>query len=93
MSRRLKDRFKPGGRDWILFLTSFVLAFVIWLGSNLSRSYSGVISIPVVAECNIDGHSDVSANVANAVARCHTTGYRLLSNRYSEGKKPVRKIR
>lgn len=90
MTPRLKDRFPIRGRDWILFLTSLFLASVIWLVSNLSRTYSGIISIPVVAECGIDGHSDVSANVATATARCHTTGFRLLSNRYSKDRKPLR---
>jgi hypothetical protein len=87
---RLIDRFPIRGRDWILFLTSLFLASVVWLVSNLSRSYSGIVSIPVVAECRIDGHSDVSANVVTVAARCHTTGFRLISNRYSKDRKPVR---
>ena len=41
---------------------SLLLAFSIWLIHNLSLNYSDTISVPVMAQCNIDGHSDVSSN-------------------------------
>ena len=70
-------------------VTSFLLALVIWLLSNLSRDYSGVISVPVVGECNIPGHSNVSSNQATVSARCRASGFRLLNERLRRGKRPV----
>ena len=71
-------------------LTSFLLACVTWLLSNLSRDYSGVITVPVVAECNIQGHSNVSSNSATVSARCRTSGYRLLRENTRRSRRPVR---
>ena len=70
-------------------VTSLLLAMVIWLLSNLSRDYSGVISVPVVAECNIPGHSNVSSNQAMVSARCRASGFRLLGESLRQGKRPV----
>ena len=45
--------------------TSLILAGLIWLFSNLSMSYSGILlSVPIVAECNLQGHSNVSSGSA-----------------------------
>ena len=63
---------------------------LIWLVSNLSRDYSGVISVPVVAECNIDGHSNRSSNSAIVSARCRTSGFRLLRVSTRKGGRPVK---
>ena len=71
-------------------LTSFLLACVTWLLSNLSRDYSGVITVPVVAECNIQGHSNVSSNSATVSARCRTSGFRLLRENTRRSRRPVR---
>ncbi len=77
------------GREWLFLLTSFLLACIIWLLSNLSRDYSGVITVPVIAECNIQGHSSVSSNSATVSARCRTTGYRLLRENTRRTQRPV----
>lgn len=50
-----------------------------WLLTSLSREYTGVVSVPVEAECNLDGHNNLSSNTVVVSARCRTTGYRLLS--------------
>ena len=49
---------------------SLLLAFSIWLIHNLSLNYSDTISVPVMAQCNIDGHSNVSSNSSMIAARC-----------------------
>lgn len=71
----------------MLLVTSVLLALLSWLLTNLSREYSGVVSVPIVAECNLDGRSNVSSNTVMVSARCRTTGYRLMS---ADSRKTVR---
>ena len=68
-------------------LMSLLVAFVIWLASNLSQSYSGVVSVPIIAESNIDGHSRESSTSSTVTARCHMSGYNLLRRPYGRGRK------
>ena len=78
----LKDRFgiRPEGweREWTIFILSLFLAFLVWCFSNLGQEYSGTISVPVRAECNIEGHGTESSNIVLVSARCRTEGFRLL---------------
>ena len=78
----LKERlkFQPGkwGREWIVVALSVVLAFLVWLMVNLSQQYSGTISVPVVAQCNLEGYGTESTNTVLVSARCRTEGFRLL---------------
>ncbi len=67
-----------GGRDTVFLILSLLVAFVVWLLTNLSNDYSAVVSVPVVAQCNIDGHSARSSNRAVVTARCRTDGFHLL---------------
>ena len=76
--------------DRIIFLVSLLVAFAIWFMSELSREYAGTISVPVTAECNLDGHSTLSSNTAVVSARCRTDGYRLLQERSRKERRPVR---
>lgn len=89
----LKDRIKLhlGGREReIAFLVfSLLLAFGIWFFTNLSKTYSGTISVPVIAECNIDGHSNRSSNTTIVSARCRVDGFRLVREQSRSDKKPV----
>lgn len=71
------------GRNIALFAMSLLLAFSIWLSRNLSLQYSSLISVPVVAESNLDGRTEYSSNTVSIVARCRTTGYRLMSKNRS----------
>lgn len=81
---KLLGRFHINGRDLAVFLLSLLLAFSIWISHNLSLQYSSVVSVPVIARSNIEGHSAESSNTSPVVARCRTTGYRLLKkNRMS----------
>ena len=84
---RLKLRI--GGRDIGVFLMSLLLAFGIWLIHNLSLSYSDTMTVPVIAECNLNGHSAVSSNSSSIAARCRTTGFNLLRNRHRAKKDAI----
>ncbi|MDD7455841.1 MAG: hypothetical protein PUK70_06295 [Bacteroidales bacterium] len=68
------------GQDSVILLLSVLLAFTIWLIHNLSLNYSSTMSVPVVAVCNIEGHSNVSSNSSLIVARCRTSGFSLVRN-------------
>ena len=82
--RRLVLKLGINGRDLAVFLLSLLLAFTIWISHNLSLQYSSVVSVPVIALSNIEGHQAESSNTSPIVARCRTTGYRLLrKNRMS----------
>jgi len=86
---RLKSRLNLHGREGLLLVTSLLLAVVIWFISNLSKSYSGVLTVPVAAECNLLGHSNLSSNSAMVSARCRTSGYRLLRESVRRSRRPV----
>jgi hypothetical protein len=78
------------GRDSVIFLLSVLLASAIWLIHNLSLNYSSTMSVPVVAVCNIDGHSNVSSNSSLIVARCRTSGFSLVRNAYVSKRNAIR---
>ena len=80
MSLKDRIRIRLGGRERELafFAISLLLAIAIWFFTNLSKTYSGTLSVPVMAECSIDGHSSRSSNTAIASARCRTEGFRLI---------------
>ena len=65
-------------RDWVVLLLALLLAFSIWLIHNLSLRYNDYLNASVIAVCNIDGHSETSANRCEVMARCRTTGYNVL---------------
>ena len=80
---------KLPGRDIAVFLMSLMLAFGIWLIHNLSLQYSETLSVPVVAECDISGHSNVSANSSTIAARCRTSGFSILRGRHKAKKDAI----
>ena len=84
-----KDSLSLKGRDLVVFLMSVLLAFGIWLIHNLSLLYSDTMNVPVIAECNIEGHSNVSANSSSISARCRTTGFNLLRSRHKAKKDAI----
>ncbi len=86
---RLLGRLQLDGRDITVFLVSLLLAFSIWLIHNLSLYYSDTMNVPVVAECNIEGHSNRSSNSNIIAARCRTSGFSLLRNRHQAKRKAV----
>lgn len=78
------------GREWIIMVLSLFLAVLVWLLTNLSKEYSGTISVPVVAQCNIDGHGEESSNTVVVSARCRTEGFRLLRERSRRERKVIK---
>lgn len=80
MSLKDRIRIRLGGRERELafFAFSLLLAIAIWFFTNLSKTYSGTLSVPIKAECSIDGHSSHSSNTAIVSARCRTEGFRLI---------------
>ena len=89
---KLFGRLHVDGRDISVFLMSLFLAFSIWLIHNLSLNYSDTVSVPVVAQCNIEGHSNISSNSCMIAARCRTSGFSLLRIR-QQGKRKALTIR
>ena len=90
---RLTDRFRShlkfNGSDTAIFLMSLLLAFSIWLIHNLSLSYSEVVSVPVRAVCNIDGHARESSNDVIIQARLRLTGFDVLRSRRMASRSPL----
>lgn len=91
MSLRDRIRLHIGGRQRELAFIAFslLLAIAIWFFTNLSKTYSGTVSVPVIAECSIDGHKGRSSNSAVVSARCRADGFRLIKEQSSRDKKPV----
>lgn len=77
------------GRELAVLLLALLLAFSIWLIHNLSLRYNDYLNASVVARCNIEGHSDVSANRCDVMARCRTTGYNVLRHSLKGKTRPV----
>lgn len=85
-------RLKEGGlgREWIFLVLSVLVAFVVWVLTNLSKEYSGTVSVPVAAQCNIEGHGTESSNTVLVSARCRTDGFRLLRENSRRQRKVVK---
>lgn len=67
-----------GRRDGIVLLLALLLAFSVWLIHKLSLEYNVYLSVEVVAESNIHGRSGTSSSGVEIMARCRTTGWRIL---------------
>ena len=94
MSFRERIRHLVGNRsrEWIVFVLSILLACLVWFLVNLSQEYSGTISVPVVAQCNIEGYGAESSNTVLVSARCRTEGFRLVRE-YSRRERKVVKVK
>ena len=66
------------GRDWVVLMLALLLAFSTWLIHNLALKYNDFLKVPVVAKCDLDGHSEKSSNECEVVARCRATGYKVI---------------
>ena len=75
---RILKALNINGRDWVVLILALLLAFSIWLIHNLSLKYNDYLKVPVVARCDLAGHSDVSSNECEVVAKCRATGYRAI---------------
>lgn len=83
---KLLFRLDITGRDLAVMLLSLLLAFGLWFTHNLSLQYSSLVTVPVTATSNLDGHAQSSSNTAVIAARCRSTGYNLLHKRRSSSR-------
>ena len=88
---RLLKSLGISGRDWAVLLLALLLAFSTWLIHNLSLRYNDFLTVPVTARCSIEGHSDLSSNQCQVIARCRTTGYDMIRHNIF-GERRVRKV-
>ena len=86
---RILKSFNISGRDLAVFLLALLLAFSIWLIHNLSLKYNDFLTVSVKAQCNIDGHTNISQNSSDVIARCRATGYKVIMADIRSGRKPV----
>ena len=66
------------GRDGVVLMLALLLAFSTWLIHNLALKYNDFLKVPVVAKCELKGHSHKSSNECEVVARCRATGYKVI---------------
>ena len=81
-----------GGRDWGLFFLALLLAFSTWIIHKLSLDYSVYLKVEVVAESNLDGRSMHSTSGTEIMAKCRTTGWRILYAHMTRGRDVVVKF-
>ena len=86
---RLLKALNLSGRDWVILTLSLLLAFSVWMIHNLSLKYNANLSAKVIAVCNLDGHENVSAASAEALARGRATGYNIIES-YIKARRPVK---
>ena len=86
---KLLESLNISGRELAVFLLALLLAFSIWLIHNLSLKYNDYLTSTVRAECNIEGHSPLSLNESDIVARCRATGYKVILSDIRAHRKPV----
>ena len=79
---RLLKSLGISGRDWAVLLLALLLAFSTWLIHNLSLKYNYFLTATVTAQCSIDGHSDISANQCQVMARGRATGYNVIRHEW-----------
>ena len=91
--KRLYDRLLKSlnisGRDLAVFLLALLLAFSIWLIHNLGLKYNNYLTASVKAECNIEGHTNISLNTSDVIARCRATGYKAIMSDIKARRRPV----
>lgn len=89
MFRKEARKESEWGRNWVVMTIALLLAFLVWLLSNLSEIYSGTVSVPVVARCNLEGYQQLSSNTVLVSARCRTSGFNLLRQQSRRERKPL----
>ena len=75
---KLLESLNISGRDLAVFLLALLLAFSTWLIHNLGLKYNDYLTASVKAECNLEGHTNVSLNASDVIARCRATGYKAI---------------
>ena len=70
-------------RLWTHFILCLLLSASIWLIHNLSQTYTGVVSVSVLARSSIRGRAAEAREGVTVNARCSATGFRLLRLQHS----------
>ena len=63
-------------RRWAQFILCLLLSAGIWLIHNLSQNFVSIVSVPFVAESNIDGRARMSSVDATVTAQVRASGFR-----------------
>lgn len=74
---RITASLRKRSGDWVAITLALLLAAGIWLLTNLSRNYTTVLSVNVVAESTLEGRAATSADRAVIQARCRASGFRI----------------
>ena len=70
-------------KRWTQFLLCVLLSASIWLVHNLSREYTGVVNVSVLASSSLKGRAAKASESVPVDARCSATGFRLMRLRHS----------
>jgi len=65
-------------RDYIALALSLLAAMLVWLIHNLSLDYSDIAQCTILAECNIDGYSEIADTPNEIAARCDMPGFSMI---------------
>ena len=66
-------------KKWAQLLLCLLVSAGIWFIHNLSQNYVNIVSVPVVAESNIDGRARRSTSDATVTAQVRASGFRQAS--------------
>lgn len=66
-------------KKWAQLLLCLLISAGIWLIHNLSQNYVSIVSVPIVAESNIDGRAGRSTTDATVTAQVRASGFRHAS--------------
>ena len=80
---RLFKLLNLSGRDWGVLLLAILLAFSTWVIHKLSLNYSVYLKVEVVAESNIEERAGRSVSATEIMAKCRTTGWRILYSHWN----------
>lgn len=65
-------------RNWARFILCVLLSAGVWLIHDLMQDYDEIVSVPIIAESNIEGRARRSSTEVTVSAMVRTTGFRLL---------------
>ena len=77
-------------KEWGQLILCLLLSAGIWLIHNLSQSYVNIVSMPIMAESNMDGRARLSTSSATITAQVRASGFR--QSRLSRKKKRTKLV-
>lgn len=75
-------------KKWAQFLLCVLIAAGAWCIRNLAQNYVSIVSVPVIAESNIEGRSRIATTEATITAQVSGSGYNIaaLSRKHQKTK-------